>query len=341
MDIKGLEQIVQSEQFCEVLNLPPESPVEFKLLGAGEYNINYSFRHPVTGATLVLRIPTGSQMGLENQIRYEYEALKLLASSGRTPAPLYVDDSRDIIPAGFLVMEFLPGRALCYQTDMKMAAQCLTDIHNVRPPQDNQLIRPDQPLTAIYAECSRMADVYLNDPSGDEAVKVLIRGMLRQGAGMLGRDMAKYGSRCIINTELNSGNFLVDEAARQCYLIDWEKPLLGYAGQDLGHFLAPTTTLWKTETILGQEQIFAFLADYCRGSEQYRDPELLWQHVLPYFTMTCLRGITWCSMAWVEYQQPDRMLKNSDTWEKINDYLSVDFLQRILSDYLGGNDGMR
>ena len=34
----------------------------------GEYNVNYSFRHPETGQRLVLRLNTGSQMHLEHQI---------------------------------------------------------------------------------------------------------------------------------------------------------------------------------------------------------------------------------------------------------------------------------
>ena len=50
------------------------------MLGHGEYNINYLFRHPGTGDKLVLRLPMGSQMHLDNQVRYEYEALRLLQS---------------------------------------------------------------------------------------------------------------------------------------------------------------------------------------------------------------------------------------------------------------------
>ena len=58
----------------------------------------------------------------------------------------------------------------------------------------------------------------------------------------------------MVNTELNSGNFLINEGARS-YLVDWEKPLLSEAAQDLAHFLAPTTTFWKTDTILDREAV--------------------------------------------------------------------------------------
>ena len=47
---------------------------------------------------------------------------------------------------------------------------------------------------------------------------------------------------CIINTELNSGNFLIGEGKENSYVIDWEKALIGECEQDLAHFLAPTTT---------------------------------------------------------------------------------------------------
>ena len=45
--------------------------------------------------------------------------------------------------------------------------------------------------------------------------------------------------------------------------------------------------------------------------------------------MTCLRGITWCAMAWVEYQQPERELVNESTWRKLEAYLDDSFLEMI------------
>lgn len=45
--------------------------------------------------------------------------------------------------------------------------------------------------------------------------------------------------------------------------------------------------------------------------------------------VTCLRGITWCAMAWIEYQQPDRQLRNASTFEKLGRYLEDSFLQMV------------
>ncbi|MDR0491382.1 MAG: phosphotransferase, partial [Oscillospiraceae bacterium] len=143
------------------------------------------------------------------------------------------------------------------------------------------------------------------------------------------------GARCIINTELNSGNFLVNDGGNT-YLVDWEKPLYAYPGQDLGHFLAPTTTLWKTDAILTMSEIQEFMQSYCDDSALYSDPAELWDETLPYYAINCLRGVTWCAMAWLEYQSPDRILKDAFTLEKIKKYISHEFLEWIGESYING-----
>ena len=76
-----LKSYLKSAAFLSQLDLPEGTGLDFSLLGQGEYNLNYVFTHPVTGRMLVLRINTGSQMHLEDQIGYEFSALKILASS--------------------------------------------------------------------------------------------------------------------------------------------------------------------------------------------------------------------------------------------------------------------
>ena len=89
--IQQIEQYAASKRFREGLAIPSGKSIEFSMLGQGEYNINYLFTHPVNGKKLVLRINTGSQMHLPDQIGYEYYALKLLENSTRTPKPYYLD----------------------------------------------------------------------------------------------------------------------------------------------------------------------------------------------------------------------------------------------------------
>ena len=163
--IKGLNEYVKNEKYRKALNLPNEQEEEYTMLAQGEYNINYSFTHPKTGKKLLLRVNCGSQMHLENQIGYECHALQLLEASGRTPKVLYVDGSRKFLDHGVLVMEYLPGKALDYHTDLKYAAECLADIHSVRIPEsESGLIRPENPLSAILEGCEEMVKIYMDSP---------------------------------------------------------------------------------------------------------------------------------------------------------------------------------
>ena len=94
--------------------------------------------------------------------------------------------------------------------------------------------------------------------------------------------------RCVVNTELNSGNFLINEGARS-YLVDWEKPLIAEAAQDIAHFLAPTTTFWKTDTILDREAVRRFLEHYRRAAAGRLDAGPLSRRLPLFLTVTCLR----------------------------------------------------
>ena len=109
----------RSPNFSNRLGLPPGTPISLVPLGQGEYNQNFFFVHPLTGQKLVLRVNTGSQMHLENQIEYEFSALQELKTSGRTPCPLFCDGASSELGQGVLVMEWLPGRPLNYRKDMR------------------------------------------------------------------------------------------------------------------------------------------------------------------------------------------------------------------------------
>ena len=141
------------------------------------------------------------------------------------------------------------------------------------------------------------------------------------------------GRRCIINTELNSSNFLINGENDNNYIIDWEKPLLGEPAQDLAHFLAPTTTFWKTDIILSQEEIEKFVKEYIKVVGNRFNTDDIEDRLKLYLPITCLRGITWCAMAWVEYKNPDKLIRNEFTAKKLDDYLSEEFLNMIEGRY--------
>ena len=321
------QEYLRSPAFLEPLGLPAGTVLDFSLLGQGEYNQNYRFRHPVTGQKLVLRINTGSQMHLDDQISYEFAALKNLEPSGRTPKALFCDPERNL-----LVMEWLPGRPLQYETDLAAATEIFADIHALPIPADCHLLEPENPLEAIVEECRQMVAHYYDWENADPQVVHLLKTLEQEiSARALS---APVGIRkCIVNTEVNSGNFLMNPGGTS-YLIDWEKPLISEPAQDLGHFLVPTTTFWKTDVILTPEEIRQFVAHYEKAVAGRFETASLWERLPLYFTVTCLRGVTWCAMAFREYSQPGRSLANPDTFEKLKAYLHPDFLQNLLDNYV-------
>lgn len=318
---------LKSGEFLAPLGIPAGTELSFALLGQGEYNINYVFIHPVTGQKLVLRINRGSQMHLEDQIGYEFSALQYLQACGRTPRPLLCSPEHHL-----LVMQWLPGTALDYRRDMKTAARILADIHSVAVPADCQLIRPEAPALAIYEECLAMVQHYYDWDQADPEVTDLLKTLVEE-IGRLPLSEPSDAPLCIVNTELNSGNFLIDRDGRS-HLVDWEKPLLSEPAQDLGHFLAPTTTFWKTDVILTPEEVRQFAADYTEAIAGRMDCTTLSKRLPLYFTVTCLRGVTWCAMAYREYCQPDRSLRNEDTFRKLKAYLEPAFLRNLLDNYV-------
>ena len=212
IDQTALRAYIRSGDFLEPLRLPAGTELALSPLGQGEYNLNYSFLHPETGQRLVLRLNTGSQMHLDRQIEYEFSALQALLPSGRTPRPLFCDGSRSILLYGVLVMEWLPGRALRYETDLETAAEILSDIHALPVPPDCALLSPASPARSIYEECLAMADCYLTWDRADPAAAQLLEALIRE-IGQLPLD-GRGGPWCMVNTELNSGNFLINEGAR-------------------------------------------------------------------------------------------------------------------------------
>ena len=320
------QNYLRSDAFLSPLGLPDGTQLDFSPLGRGEYNTNYTFTHP-NGQKLVLRINTGSQMHLDDQIGYEFSALRNLEPCGRTPKALFCDGGMNC-----LVMEHLPGRPLRYETDLPAAAEIFADIHALPIPDGCRLLEPKNPLKAIVEECHQMVSHYYSWEKSDPTVRNLLETLERE---ISTKDLsAPEGIRkCIVNTEVNSGNFLMNPGEKS-YLIDWEKPLISEPVQDLGHFLVPTTTFWKTDVILTPEEIQHFVSCYRKAVDGRFETESLMERLPLYFTVTCLRGVTWCAMAYREYSQPGRAIANADTYRKLQDYLHPDFLGNLLKNYV-------
>ena len=332
--IPGLSELVGSPEYRSALGLPAAVTEEYRLLAQGEYNRNFRFRHPVTGKELLLRVNCGSQMHLEHQIEYESHALELLAPSGRTPRVMYTDGSKRYTDHGVSVMEYLPGRPLDYHRDLERAAGILADVHSVPLPGPSGLIEPADPLRAVLEECEEMLRVYLNSDLPPLSGKRKIRELLNLAWERYHRTNRTGGARCIVNTELNNTNFLMAEepdgpAGGRDWLIDWEKPLWSDPAQDIAHFLVPTTTFWKTDVILSPGETADFLTAYEASVSGRIDLTGLRERLGVFMPVTCMRGVTWCAMAWVQYQKEEKELSNDSTRRKLEAYLSDSFLEEI------------
>jgi aminoglycoside phosphotransferase (APT) family kinase protein len=301
-------------------------------LAKGEYNCNYLLRRGTT--TLVFRVNIDTQIGRDDQIIYEYQALELLKDSGVTPVPLHVDDSRKLIDRGILIMEYLPGRPLDYRRkkDLKGAARAFARIHQLQiPPERNHLIREEQPLSLIYDECSGLLERYFRSRHADSAIVDYLMKVKEWAAAARAAEYYFVDNPwpCIVNTETNSGNFIVNEERQTVHLIDWEMPRFGDPSTDLCHFCSPLTTLWKTTFCFSPAAMASFIEEY-RGRLSHACPagtlEMRMRLKNPF---VYLRGISWSAYAWAAYQEDFTGVRNEDTWKKLCQYMRLPFITSL------------
>lgn len=310
-------------------------PFQVTPLAQGEYNMNYLIRQQ--SHCWVLRVNLGTQINRDDQISYEYGALRLLEESGVTPRPYFLDDSKSLLEYGLLIMEYIPGEPLDYRRDLQQAASLFARLHSLNIPTDhNHLIREERPLTGMYDECVRLADVYLRSELADPFVRQYLSEVLRWAKEARDAEACYLSNPCfcVINTEVNSGNFIVNRQSGTIHLVDWEKPLWGDPSQDLSHFSAPTTTLWKTDYRMPGADRQLFLETY---RNRIADPHLrdtIVERVRLRDPFNCLRGIAWSAMAWVQYQTGGHTLRNEDTFRKMQAYLEPVFLRSLFDPYL-------
>lgn len=304
-------------------------------LAQGEYNMNCLLAQ--SGNRWVFRINIGTQINRDDQILYEFRALRLIERSGVTPKPYFVDDSREHFDYGVLVMEFLEGGAMEYETDYPKAAQLFARLHSLEiDPAQNHLIVESRPLSMTYQECSQLLPVYLESELGDPHLRDYLRDVLQWSKEACQRERYFVDDpwRCVINTEVNSGNFISDRERDRLFLVDWEKPLWGDPSQDLSHFCAPMTTLWKTDFRMSAAQKKHFLETYKQEIDNKHLRGTVAERVLLRDPFNHLRGISWSAMAWVKYQNGEHALRNEDTFRKVSSYLDLGFLRELFDPFL-------
>ncbi|EPR37398.1 aminoglycoside phosphotransferase [Desulfovibrio sp. X2] len=306
-----------------------------RFLAAGEYNENWLVL--ANGERFVFRVNHGSQLGLgRRQIAYEFSVLSALEGSDVTPEPFAVEPE----PGGelgrgggVLLMEYLPGRAFDYERDWRLAARVFARVHARPLPAEGEggaeagLIAQPDPVRAIAAESLSLLKRFADHPLAAERDRLLryhdeILRLADETAPLFAAE-----PQVLVNTEVNSGNFIVDdhggggEGEGRAWLVDWEKAVVSTRYQDLGHFLAPTTTRWRTDFSFSPEARRAFLKCY-KSEAGLAEPLSEIEAKAAVMERTILlRALSWCHMAHYEYSRPGRPLSSEMTFRRIQEYL--------------------
>ncbi len=307
----------------------PPAREDVGFLARGEYSLNFLVR--AARGDYVARLVTGTQIGLPlgEQAVYEHEALALLAPSGVTPKPHFVDSEPPGLPYPLILEEYLTGRPLDYATDLAAAARCVAAIHRLGVPEEHHLQVHPEPAPAILAESRNLADPYLEWNGASEESKAALRRGFERIEGFLEQDgLFTEDDLAIVNYDLNTHNFVVEDGAAR--LLDWEKARIAPRTQDLAHFLLPTTTLWRDDTavLLSEEQKREFVREYLEHAP-VADTERFYIQLEAMRTIVSLRAVSWCAWALQETVRSTRPITNEETLNKSREYLEPEFLARL------------
>ena len=182
-----------------------EEAPEVSFLAAGEYNQNFLVRAGTR--RLVFRINRGSQLGLADQIGYEFNVLRCVEPSGVTPRPLRVHRDARPFGGGVMLMEFLPGTALVYERDLERAAGIFARIHALPP--CPELVVQEDPVAAIASESLALIGRYPDHSLTRQRGRLLDYHQRIKRLGQDNRHLFAADGLCVVNTEVNSGNFLI------------------------------------------------------------------------------------------------------------------------------------
>ncbi|MCH4170743.1 MAG: aminoglycoside phosphotransferase family protein [Lactobacillus sp.] len=315
-----------------------KSTVQVTFLAQGEYNQNFLLSDGQNPQQFVLRFNYGSQLPIDNQIRYEYQALQWLERSQVTPKVYYLDDGQDYFDQGLLIEAFLPGRPLDYHQDLGIAAGIFGRIHRltIDGQAQQQFLKETQDiLVARIQECTTLLTPVFASQVIAQPVKQLLANALdncRQHEDQQ-RFFTDLDLWAVNNTEVNSHNFII---GRQGWLIDWEKPVISHPVQDISQFLASTTTLWRSDVRLTSAQKQGFLDQYLATTGFDRADFLAALAI--YHPYLMLRALSWSAMAYDSYLSDTKALKNEAIFQKVKSYLNPNFLAPALQEQVFAHD---
>lgn len=312
-----------------------------RFLGEGEHNRNFLFSAPGDAGErkLVLRVNVEPQSFHDNQVAYEFAALEALEPSGCVPEPVYLDDGCVAPAEGAMIIGFCEGDELDFDRlrpgDLRCAAQLMADIHAVPVPQDCTLFQPEDPLRELFGECLARFEVYRRSLAEDARISSWADRFTKIAGDALDEARPPFGDACIVNTETLPSHFLIPDAAasmaaahegpgRFCAkpgsFIDWERPIIGEAAQDVAYFTSPTTTFWDSEFLFPASDVDAFLEDYWQAVDGRFDSASFESRFHAWRMVTALRSVSWCCRALAVGVATEKARR------KLPVYLSDDFM---------------
>ncbi|MFC6323651.1 aminoglycoside phosphotransferase family protein [Companilactobacillus baiquanensis] len=324
--VQKIQTYLDQNDILNKLNLAELKDISF--LAQGEYNRNFLIVDK-NDQKVVFRINYGSQINVKQQARYEYQALKILSESRHTPEPLWLDDSEEFFEHDILMEKFLPGEPLVYHRDLKKAAQIFASIHNLKLDDTayQQLIVENSICSdRLHEAWQLLKPIKENQKLAPKSAQILYD--LYDWCQEHNADEHFIGQKqCLVNTEVNSNNFLI--TPDYGWLIDWEKPVISNAVQDLTQFMSDTTTLWRTDEKLSEEQIKDFLTEYAKLTKQ--PLEKIEENIKVYMPFLLLRALSWCGMLISTYD--DKPIKNEEIYNRCQMYLKPEFALPLLQKY--------
>ncbi len=320
------------------LGIATDAALEPHPLGAGEHNENYWFADPASGRKFVLRVNVAPQPFHDDQVAYEYEALKTIEPCGHAPKPLYVDSSRKLIDHGAMVISFCEGQELDFDKlrdgDLQRCIRLMANIHAVKLDDSCKLFRPADPLRELYDECMQRYEIYRSSGFEDER----INKWADRFAGTARKQMetsAPSDTSHVINTETLPSHFLLPHdvtSSELGFFVDWERPIIGEVAQDVAYFVSPTTTFWDSEYLMPLSQAHELVEDYWDAVDGRFNRKGFDERFRAWRMMTALRSTMWCCKAYAVQRMTPGSYMTPKAAQKLPIYLSDEFMERIARD---------
>lgn len=266
-----------------------------RVIFLSETESNINFLIDAEEQKYFFRLNKNSKLGLRNQIKYEYEALKTLGKTHVTPKVFFLDDSSTFFEYGALIMQYIEGRPLDYKGDMNEAAKIFARIHSL----DIDNVNTSHFLKSenIVEESLDRSKSYLKNLISSEIdikLKLKLSELLEfcEKNKSCGDYFGKDRWNTINNTAPNAKNFIISETKRKGYLIDWEKPIISDPAVDIAYFLSPIVTSIHGDYIFSKDEEDNFFKRYIMNLDKYdRDIVERVNTYRPYMTLELLSKV--------------------------------------------------